>query len=782
MTDSHSEIPGPRSWTQEFLDRRVPQVLGLYMGASWAIIQFVQWLVVRYELAPDLDHVAFVTCLSLIPSIVLLTWFHGHRAHPGRWTRVEKVGIPLNLVLTGALLLLVIRGDDADAATRTLVLTDEEGRQVERVVPKQEYRKSVLIFGLENRTGDADLDWLEDGIPVALGLDLQQSLFIDSNVSALSDLVLRRLQREGFQSDARMPLALKREVAKSLHMDHFAAGTFTRAGDDLAASFVLYETSTGKPFAEHDLEAPDVFTLADEMTRRWKEDLGIPEAEVDAAEDLPAGELLTSSPEAYELLIRGLRKHKLEQDAESARSFLRQAIALDETFALAHFVMADVCLGANDSECAMASIEATMRYSYRLPESLKFAVKDGYYLFKGDLDKRVGLLEMRVEMFPDDPEPLRELGWIHARNNRHREAIAAFERALEVSPANYDIYLDLGNSHLSSGETEKAREDYEAYVRQYPNEARSYRILGTFLERIAEYDGARDRYEKALLLEPGSIGLMLDLGDVARSLGQFDEARRKYEEALDSSRDAQERFRAHERLQNYFEHRGQLSKALVHLEASLRELESYSTELDYLIARIFKSDLYITYGDERKAWESLKTVEESIAAPFDRIVIVGYLKTHMAKGDIPAVEERLEKLDQVIESLGGKIGGLPRRKEILLAKLAEAKGNLEEALSHYRQVLELNTQDFRSRIDVLRCERRLGRFEEAARTRAELLRLLPHDGGVHLEAALLYADTGERERAAEHLEKALEVWAEADPEFEPAREARTKLGELTQLS
>ncbi len=123
MTDNHPESSATHSFFHDLLERRIIQILGLY-------------------------HVAFVTCLSLAPSIAILTWFHGKSSgRLGRWTPVEKIGIPANLVFTLALLMLTLRGGPADAATRTVTLTDEEGQQIEKVVPKQEFRRRVVLFG-----------------------------------------------------------------------------------------------------------------------------------------------------------------------------------------------------------------------------------------------------------------------------------------------------------------------------------------------------------------------------------------------------------------------------------------------------------------------------------------------------------------------------------------------------------------------------------------------------------------------------------------------------------
>ncbi len=46
------------------------------------------------------------------------------------------------------------------------------------------------------------------------------------------------------------------------------------------------------------------------------------------------------------------------------------------------------------------------------------------------------------------------------------------------------------------------------------------------------------------------------------------------------------------------------------------------------------------------------------------------------------------------------------------------------------------------------------------------------------EAALLFIDKGDKDKAKEHLQQALEVWKDADEGYKPAIKAREKLNEL----
>ena len=111
--------------------RRVPQILGLYLGAAWIAIEFSDMIVDRYGLGQTLVDFLLVLLASFVPTVLMLAWFHGA---PGRdeWTRVEKIGIPLNILLCIGLLVVLFRGEELGATTTTVTVTDEEGQQVDR--------------------------------------------------------------------------------------------------------------------------------------------------------------------------------------------------------------------------------------------------------------------------------------------------------------------------------------------------------------------------------------------------------------------------------------------------------------------------------------------------------------------------------------------------------------------------------------------------------------------------------------------------------------------------
>jgi TolB-like protein len=92
---------------QDLLKRRVPQILGIYLAVGWGVLEFVDWLIGRYEVTSRLADVSLVAWVAMIPTVLLLAYFHGARGQQ-RWKRVEKIGVPVNTIVAVALIIIVL--------------------------------------------------------------------------------------------------------------------------------------------------------------------------------------------------------------------------------------------------------------------------------------------------------------------------------------------------------------------------------------------------------------------------------------------------------------------------------------------------------------------------------------------------------------------------------------------------------------------------------------------------------------------------------------------------
>ena len=92
---------------KEVLNRRIPQILGSYVVAGTSLVLFMDWLSARYEFQLYYVTIALFGIVSIIPSALILAYFHGA---PGKdeWNKLEKVGIPINIIFIGMIIIIVV--------------------------------------------------------------------------------------------------------------------------------------------------------------------------------------------------------------------------------------------------------------------------------------------------------------------------------------------------------------------------------------------------------------------------------------------------------------------------------------------------------------------------------------------------------------------------------------------------------------------------------------------------------------------------------------------------
>ena len=85
------------SFIKKLLDRRVPQILGSYLVAATSLVLFVEYLVHKYQFPNHYPMLALFAIIGILPTVIILAYSHGA---PGKdaWTKIEKIGIPINIV------------------------------------------------------------------------------------------------------------------------------------------------------------------------------------------------------------------------------------------------------------------------------------------------------------------------------------------------------------------------------------------------------------------------------------------------------------------------------------------------------------------------------------------------------------------------------------------------------------------------------------------------------------------------------------------------------------
>jgi hypothetical protein len=285
--------------------RRVPQALGIYLGVSWAIIEFVDWLTNRFMLSPHWIDLILVILLFFIPSMIILAYFHGS---PGkdRSNRIEKIVVPLNIILIVLLAFFLFADKDLGKVSKKVTVSDESGKIVEKVIPKREFKKKLAIFYIDNKTGDDKFKWISLGLSGLIEYDLSQDPFIVvKSVQTIDPAGLKfgfydLIKKAGFKEAVNIPIMLKRQLAMDQNLDYFTSGALFFKNGTYRLELDIYKASNAKELAAIKIFHKNLFLLVDELTLKIKEALSLPQAHINSVIDLPLKDIYTNNIAAVE--------------------------------------------------------------------------------------------------------------------------------------------------------------------------------------------------------------------------------------------------------------------------------------------------------------------------------------------------------------------------------------------------------------------------------------------------------------------------------------------------
>ena len=759
------------AFVRELVARRVPHAFAIYAAASWGCIEFVSFVEERYMLSPHWTDLTLLCLGLLVPSVLLFSYNHGK---PGKdtWRRSEKIGIPLNLIVAAGVIAMFLSGRSLNAVTTRVSVQDESGNTVERVIPRSEFRKNILFFPFDFPAATADDEWLRFGMPSGIQFDLLQDVFIELRDFAY---IREQLREAGFPKAENVPLPLKQKLADGMNMPYFVTGTIARAGQELTLQTSLYETDRARLVQQRSFTGSDFFRLFDQASVQLKRDLGIPDNHIEESRDLPAAEILTSSAEAYRNFAQGMTAILLRDDYATSEKALAQAVALDPTFAFAQYQLYAVRLVMNQSGPAREALAAAMDHIYRFPERIQFAVKADNYFVSQEHEKALAVARMKVELFPDDVQGYLLLTQLLGVRGDKRGMIQAFEKIIELDPNQRAYMLQIGALQESLVDDAAALETYSEYVELEPQDSKGMAALGDLQQRLGKHEQARASYEKALLLEPDNAVLALSLAALDRATGRFDEALQRTERIASAARTQEDRIRGLDALADHHIARGQISRAIEVRERRLAAASKIEPALAIAFSRLNSLDLYVQAGRTDEARRMLAGLRSELTPPFNTFVALGEMDIAAELEDAAKLQQASMEADKAVRAVGfnilmpGVLGGRGRAEEL--------QGRCNQAIALYKQSLELERKSLGRRIDIGRCHRTLGQYDQSIASISAVLRAVPYHGRANYEIGLTYLAKGDRARARAHLQRALQVWAPADPAFKLAADARAKLAE-----
>ncbi|MFK7848056.1 MAG: tetratricopeptide repeat protein [Rhodothermales bacterium] len=753
---------------KSLFERRLPQIIGIYIGAVWTFFGFVQWMVNRYVLSPHLEELVLLGALLFLPSVAMLAYGHGS---PGRnvWKSYEKIGLTCNVLLAATVLFFMFGDKELGSAQKTVQIVDAEGNAIERLVPKEAFRKRLALFYFENTSGDSELDWLQEAIPTAWQADLSQDLFLTTSPS---ELFMDKFQKAGFQDGLGLPLALKRSITTDYNLKYFLTGSINKVDDNLVIKTTLHESKNGKTISTHEYTGSDLFPLIDQMTVELKNDLDLPKKHIEDTIDLPVSEILTSSENALARYRNGIQQMFVARDFPAAVASFTEATTEDPTFAMAHVQKYALLLQQGQMQPALQSLADAQQHNYRLTEQVKYLLKVGQLNLGGNQEEALEAANQWRTLYPDDLQAHSIVAMLYVIRNNFKEALEANQRIIAIDPFQDKAALEVGRLLKETGKTEEAIAQYEAYIEQYPDKNDGYNRLAEVYFEQGDLDKELETRKIALSVSPDPEAFR-SIGDVLRRSGDLDEALKQYETALSNSKTPQEEMESLLSIGRYYAFRGQYTRAIEEYEKALNIVK---TSFPAVMYTVYQGQLALDYYDAGYVQEMndylVKTMADPTTKQFPDLLVL----TNTTGSQIYAREDKtaeaLQLLDEADAAIEASSFFLLKSRVLynraLVYQKNEQFAEAKEVLETYLETETTNASGW-NRLGEVQVE--LGELEDAKSSFEKARRFFPGSPLSYLGLAKIAMAQGTSSEASDYLDKALAVWNEAEENFEPAQEA-----------
>jgi tetratricopeptide (TPR) repeat protein len=744
-------------------NRSLWQVLALYAGASWVVLQIVD--VVKQNLGlPDwVFPFALLLLLVGLPIIVATALVQGRQVletaegsavmtsgtdegtapHYGSAAH-HKLLTWKNALLGGGLAFVLL----AVVTSGFMFMRDRGIGPVGSLVASGLLEEKAAIVVADFAGEDPSL---ARAATQAFRVDLSQSELVKLVEPATLDEALARMELpedQALTSDVAYELAVREGYPAVIE------GELTSVGDGYVLTARLADARSQETLAslrETAGNANEIIPAIDRLSGKMREKIG--DSYFSMRADEPLEQVTTGSLEALEKYSRALELFAAGTDHELGIRLLEEAVAIDSAFAMAWRKLGVELTGDRARE--IGAIENAYRHRDRLTERERLLAEAQYYLdVEDDPRKTISVYERLVDLDPSDSWALNNLGASYVELGEWEEAEHWVARSVAVDSTVKSL-TNVAFTQIQQGKLEEAEATLAIADRIAPGNERNllhHYALATNRQDWAEAETWARQMQATT--DPAWAGTgTFQLASLAAIRGNLAEAEALWREAIDEQRRAGALVTSGPLFQVFdinLDVRADTARAIGTLEEilALDDLESLDPlNRPYLVL----AGWYARAGDRAEAHALLGRFEAEVPEAYrtGRSIEETYQfidATLALAGGAPAEALRIHRSRDMRSCvLCGFLGP---------AKAFEAMGQADSAIAYYEGYLNANSA------------------QRAAWDNENL-------GPTYERLAQLYDESGDLENASLYYARLVELWKDADAELQPrVRAAQARLEEI----
>ncbi|MDP2923692.1 MAG: tetratricopeptide repeat protein [Candidatus Omnitrophota bacterium] len=133
-------------------------------------------------------------------------------------------------------------------------------------------------------------------------------------------------------------------------------------------------------------------------------------------------------------------------------------------------------------------------------------------------------------------------GYKYLSDKQYKEAIAEFEKALQIDPNHATALYLLGRTYFSLAQYQRALEYYQKVLQAAPNYVEAYIDMGNISVSLNRFEEAVAYFNKALKISPDNVAVYNGLGFAYGSMSQYKEAVDYFKKAIQINNDNAESY------------------------------------------------------------------------------------------------------------------------------------------------------------------------------------------------------------------------------------------------
>ncbi|HET8670970.1 MAG TPA: protein kinase, partial [Candidatus Saccharimonadales bacterium] len=394
--------------------------------------------------------------------------------------------------------------------------------------------ESIAVMPFVNDSGNADTDYLSDGMTESLISSLSQLPKL--NVKARSSV----FRYKGKDLDPR-------KIGMELNVQAVLNGRVVSRGDMLTLSLELVDARTENVIwsEQYNRKQTDLASLQSDIARDVASKL---RAKLSSADEGRVTRRYTDNTDAYELYLRGryFAGGKItEEGLKKSIQYYQQAIEKDPNYALAYVGLAQSYMrlghvwGFLPPRETFPKAKAAVMKAMEIDETLAdahTALADYHLSYEWDWSGAERESRRAIELDPNDASAHSGYGSYLQAVGRLDEAIAERKLCRDLDPLSPTATANVGYPYYFARQYDRAIEYYRKALELDPNYSWSYLWIGQAYVEKGMYEEAIAEINKAITLSEGNTRAVATLGYAYAVAGKRGEAQKVIVELNEQSK------------------------------------------------------------------------------------------------------------------------------------------------------------------------------------------------------------------------------------------------------